>query len=469
MTLILGGLTDAELRAAPIETVIAQGSQLDTAGAPRASKRTIVFEITGTYDDNPLIIEDVPTGTGLSTYNTLDGSITLSTGGTASGARMIRQSYQYMIYTAGNGRQMIAGCGFGAPATNVRRRFGLFDNDNGLFLEQTLTGYRFVIRSNSSGAPVDAQFEQAAWEDKFDGSGASGITLDLSRIQGFVFEFFGYNGIYIRFGFFLNGQMYYAKIVSNTNAAVPTGLATGTLPYRAEIENTGVALATATMTTTTAVCYDEDGDSDDFFLEYSASMGVTSVAVTTRRPILTIRPKANWNGKVNRGHVHLEHASLVAKTNDCLIEIIRNGVLTGASYKSAGTRVTAGAFIVGKEYVIISIGTTDFTLIGAASNTIGIEFTATGVGAGTGVAATNVSHTEFDTAATAITGGEQIFQDYGISGSGATAAKVGGDIDSKFGLFNNYAGTGTDTLTLVITSLTGTSNVIAAMNFKEQR
>jgi len=48
--------------------------------------------------------------------------------------------------------------------------------------------------------------------------------------------------------------------------------------------------------------------------------------------------------------------------------------------------ITAGAFVVGKEYRILSIGTTDFTLIGAASNTVGVHFTATGVGSGTGTA-----------------------------------------------------------------------------------
>ena len=47
---------------------------------------------------------------------------------------------------------------------------------------------------------------------------------------------------------------------------------------------------------------------------------------------------------------------------------------------------TAGAFVVGQEYRIFTIGTTDYTLIGASSNTVGLYFTATGVGAGTGTA-----------------------------------------------------------------------------------
>ena len=51
-----------------------------------------------------------------------------------------------------------------------------------------------------------------------------------------------------------------------------------------------------------------------------------------------------------------------------------------------GYTATAGNFIVGQNYLIISIGTTNFVSIGAASNTVGVYFTATGVGSGTGIA-----------------------------------------------------------------------------------
>lgn len=62
---------------------------------------------------------------------------------------------------------------------------------------------------------------------------------------------------------------------------------------------------------------------------------------------------------------------------------------TGTAFRITNTTaqlVTSGAFIVTATYIIQSIGTTDFTLIGAASNTIGLSFVATGVGAGTGKA-----------------------------------------------------------------------------------
>ena len=62
-----------------------------------------------------------------------------------------------------------------------------------------------------------------------------------------------------------------------------------------------------------------------------------------------------------------------------------------------GPDITAGSFVVGLDYTITAVGTTDFTLIGAASNTVGVEFTATGVGAGTGTAAQKLYYRMFDT------------------------------------------------------------------------
>lgn len=56
-------------------------------------------------------------------------------------------------------------------------------------------------------------------------------------------------------------------------------------------------------------------------------------------------------------------------------------------YTAVGTNLTnAGSFIPGVNYQIKIIGTTNFTLVGATSNTVGLAFTATGTGTGTGVA-----------------------------------------------------------------------------------
>jgi Putative phage tail protein len=50
---------------------------------------------------------------------------------------------------------------------------------------------------------------------------------------------------------------------------------------------------------------------------------------------------------------------------------------------------SAGSFVTGTSYTIQFIGTTDFVAIGASANTIGVTFTATGAGSGTGLAGTS--------------------------------------------------------------------------------
>jgi len=58
----------------------------------------------------------------------------------------------------------------------------------------------------------------------------------------------------------------------------------------------------------------------------------------------------------------------------------------GDHSKITGPIINAGSFIVGKTYTIVTVGTTDYTLIGATASTIGVVFVATGAGTGTGTA-----------------------------------------------------------------------------------
>ncbi|CAB4121514.1 Tip attachment protein J [uncultured Caudovirales phage] len=51
--------------------------------------------------------------------------------------------------------------------------------------------------------------------------------------------------------------------------------------------------------------------------------------------------------------------------------------------------IRAGSFVTGTVYTIQFVGTTDYTAIGASQNTVGVSFTATGAGSGTGLAGTN--------------------------------------------------------------------------------
>jgi len=90
-----------------------------------------------------------------------------------------------------------------------------------------------------------------------------------------------------------------------------------------------------------------------------------------------------------------EHNVLVQKVNNTCVSITSSDaadwiIHASETYYEPHFRVTAthtsGAFVVGIGYTILTTGTTDFTLIGAANSSVGTVFVATGVGAGTGTA-----------------------------------------------------------------------------------
>lgn len=91
-------------------------------------------------------------------------------------------------------------------------------------------------------------------------------------------------------------------------------------------------------------------------------------------------------GKVTTGNVYAAFDASTASLTDNTVTGNRAFDDFGALASSA---LTAGSFVVGSSYTIATVGTTSFTSIGASANTVGIVFTATGAGSGTGTAYIN--------------------------------------------------------------------------------
>ena len=91
-----------------------------------------------------------------------------------------------------------------------------------------------------------------------------------------------------------------------------------------------------------------------------------------------------------------DFSPIASKVTSILLNPITTGksFLWGAPASLYGTKTvtttSAGAFVTNSYYAIATVGSTDFTAIGASANTIGIVFKATGTGSGSGTA---VSHT----------------------------------------------------------------------------
>jgi len=103
-------------------------------------------------------------------------------------------------------------------------------------------------------------------------------------------------------------------------------------------------------------------------------------------------------GSINSAKADLTNSNTTSVSNSIGGNLIENlvvygsralavagGLTKGCKFINRKT-ITAGSFVALTEYQILTVGSTDFTLIGASANTVGINFTATGVGSGTGTA-----------------------------------------------------------------------------------
>lgn len=402
------------------EQYLSLGGQatLDAFGRLRVSQPITIFDSQHQYNINTLVWDSgLSTGTGAVTHLPNESAAQLSTGGTASGAKAVLQTKAYHRYQPGKSQLVLFTGTFGAAVTNVRRRYGYFDTNNGLFFEQTSAAFSVVARSYASGTAVGTAVAQSAWNiDTLDGTGPSGITIDHTKSQIFLIDLEWLSVGRVRFGFVLGGQIVYCHEFGHINANAGPYMTTANLPIRAEVENTGTAAGVNTFKQICASVISEGGQEDDRAYLFSAGNGITAKAVTTRRPILSIRPGLLFNGIVNRGQVVPVEIDLYADAS-AFYEIILNGTLTGASFAAVGGE----------------------------------------------------SVTETSTAATAVTGGTVVESGF-VSTSGGASRGIGrNSLLGRLPLVLNAAGTVADTLSIVVTSFTGTANCSAQATWREFR
>lgn len=262
----------------------------------RISSPETIFDSKQLGDKQPLFWDDqVISGSGgASTYNTNQASTTLSTG---TGAVLrARQTFRRFNYQPGKSQLFIQTGIFGAAATGIKRKIGLFDANNGLIFDQQADGMGVTIRTNTSGSPVDTRVLQANWNiDKMDGTGNSGITLDFTKCQ-IVFADFEWLGVgRVRFGFFVDGEPFYCHEVLNANNTTLVYMSVPNLPLRYEIQNDGTGAA-STLTHICSTVISEGGLKDTGF-PFSVDREGTALVTANNAsiyPLLGIRLKSGY-------------------------------------------------------------------------------------------------------------------------------------------------------------------------------
>jgi len=217
----------------------------DAFGRTRISQPLTLFDSSHRYRDNNLW-ESLIVGTGSTVgFATTQGLVNIGIGTTA-GCSVIRETTKTFSYQPGKSLLVLNTFVPSTPKENLRQRIGYFGADNGMYFEINGTTPYFVERSLSTGTQTEVA--QDDWNiDKLDGTGVSGITLDISKAQilWMDIEWLGLGTV--RMGFVIDGRFVHAHSFHHANRIQSTYITTASLPLRYEIANTGITTSSSTM------------------------------------------------------------------------------------------------------------------------------------------------------------------------------------------------------------------------------
>lgn len=368
----------------------------------------------------PTIWHSVLVGGGTATHLPNEASCRLRVG-TASGDKVTRQTKEYFRYKSGKSQLIVMTGVLGQMKTNVTQSIGYFDNNNGVFFDCDGAELGVTIRSKSTGSIVNDRKLQSEWNlDKMDGTGKSGVKLDMTKSQIFFFDLEWLGVGRVRCGFFIDGLPIYCNEFNNSNFLDKAYMTTANLPVRYEIENTGVSASQSDMKQICSSVISEGGGKSTEELSFNANNGTTTHAVTAAEVVLAIRPKLLFNSIENREKIIPRDVTMLVTTNDCFWQVIQGGTLTGE--------------VDG-----------DWTDINATNS--GIE--------------------QLIKEAVTIAGGRVIASGYALSGVGNNSNRTIKEINDKEPLTLSFDGTEAEVLALVCTALSGTSNILANIDGDE--
>lgn len=314
-----------------------EGAAVDGFARLKVSQPYTIFDSQHRYKDNNQWDTSVSNG-GTAAHNPNESAVLLTIGATAN-AHVYRETKRVFAYQPGKALTAINTFSMTAGKANLTQRIGYFDKENGIYLEQggfygTCLG--FVLRSNVSGSTAETRVYQNQWNgDPLDGSGPSGITLDITKanISFIDIEWLGVGSV--RCGFFFEGRPVVAHTFHNANKNTSTYMTTACLPLRYEIFNGNTAANGSTLRQICSTVISEGGyegkssfNSVGFGMTASTDMK-TLTTPSVYYPMLSIRLKSDRINSV----VVLAQLDILAATKGVYhYKILENCGLSGANW-----------------------------------------------------------------------------------------------------------------------------------------
>ncbi len=269
------------------------GTSVDSFGRLRVGEPHTIFESYNRFGISNTRWNYVTTGNGSVSFANTEGCVhmTIDTGASDS---ILYETKKVFPYQPGKSLLIMMSTTFAEPKANLTQRLGFYGANNGVYLEETNSTPYLVLRSQSTGTVVNNSVSQTNWNiDRFDGTGPSGLTLDLTKSQIFWsdIEWLGVGSV--RTGFIIDGQMHIAHVFHHANLGVSTYMTTACLPLRYELFNTGTTTGQSLMRKICSTVLSEGGY-NQVSLSRSVSNPITgkNLSIGIRNPMVSIRLRA---------------------------------------------------------------------------------------------------------------------------------------------------------------------------------
>lgn len=400
---------------------IKDGANLDAFSRLRVSNPLILHNSQLTYDLAPVIYEQITNGTGATiAHDSTNRMATMTFSSTPTGGSSYMQSYEYLPYQPGRSQLIFVTFNMLSAVANVLKFAGYSDGVNGIEFQLNGTTKQFKIYSGTLDG--DDTAVQSSWNlDKLDGTGPSGITLDISKTQILVIDIQALYVGRVRLGFDIGGEIIYAHEFKHANLATYPYIQTANLPVRCGMTCTGTVSTTMNFICSAVISEGGSEDINVYGYTFQQDSGLVSVD-TGGTHMLSLRPRTTFNGITNRTRVAFID-----------VEVF-----------NAGNQAVQWQLCLGQAIT----GTTTYTNVN-----------------------TSYSSSEYNTAGT-LSGSPAIVIDGGyVPSTGSSNVMVNTAIISRYPITLNAAGTqrALGTLTLKAISLSGSQNCYASVKFREIR
>jgi hypothetical protein len=310
--------------------------QVDSFGRLRVSNPVTLFDSQNRYQLNEKFFSNL-IGTG-TTVNYIQAQSSANLFVTSNVNDFVTRESKYVFnYQPGKSLLTMSTFVMNPAKSGLVQRVGYFGRENGYYIQlgsnaspTTLFSNVYIVeRSNVLGTVSETLVAQQNWNgDKLDGSGASGLSLDITKSQIFFtdLEWLGVGSV--RSGFVINGTFINCHTFNHANLIPYTYITTACLPVRYEITNRAATSGTSNLNQICSTVLSEGGyePKEQLFCQLGPTGG-KSVTTTTAVPLISIRLAP---GRLDAIAV-LKQLNIAVSTTTDLAQwtLILNGTLSG--------------------------------------------------------------------------------------------------------------------------------------------